>query len=55
MTKHPFTEDPELAADIYGRRVCRCGLLENNAAHDLPARTDDERRVEARLMGEGGT
>lgn len=52
MTKHPFTEDPELAADIYGRRVCTCGLLETNAAHDLPARSDDERALERRKVGE---
>lgn len=52
MNKHPFVEDRDLAADINGRRVCRCGLLETNQAHDLPARSDEERRVEARLMGE---
>ena len=52
MTKHPFTEDPELAPDVGGRRLCVCGLLEANRAHELRDRTEDERAAEARRMGE---
>jgi len=52
MTKHPFTADPELAADIQGNQVCTCGLFERNRVHALPERTDEERAVEARRIGE---
>lgn len=35
---HPFVADPELPADMNGRRVCRCGLLgtPGDAHHDMP-------------------
>lgn len=52
MSKHPFIADPDLAPDLGGRRLCMCGLIEHNRAHELPDRSDEERDLEARRMGE---
>ena len=35
-----------------GVRMCVCGSLENTAIHRIPERSEQEREVEARRVGE---
>ena len=48
---HPFSDDGQ--PDHRGQGRCtECGLPATNRAHRLPARSEDERAVEARRLGE---
>lgn len=48
---HPFVEDTT-APDYTGACRCTCGMPKPNRLHTLPARSDDDRALEARRMGE---
>jgi hypothetical protein len=50
--KHVFIDDPAVQDPRTGQQWCLCGLPADNAIHDLPRRSDDEREAEARRMGE---
>lgn len=54
MSPHLYMADQELPADHRGQRPCRppCGLPKANRVHELPERSDDERALEARRLGE---
>lgn len=49
--RHVFVEDPD-ARDPLGRQWCMCSLPFDNAVHELPVRSDEEREAEMRRMGE---
>lgn len=49
---HLYIEDPSNGPDHAGRYRCRCGLLQANAIHRRPERSDEEKRLEARRIGE---
>jgi hypothetical protein len=54
MREHIFREDPWLAPDSMGRKVCMCGLMEYSAYHkDPPPRPEGD--VSDRIIGEGET
>lgn len=50
--RHPFVEDPPTRDPRTGQQWCLCGLPADNAVHDLPRRSDEEREAEMRRMGE---
>ena len=52
-TRHMFIEDPELEDPLNREQWClRCNLPASNAVHELPERSEQERHVEARRIGE---
>lgn len=52
MRVHLFYPSPHTTFD--GRRVCDlCGCTEAAKVHQVPERSDEERAVEARRLGEG--
>lgn len=52
-TRHVFVEDPEWSDPHMDEYYCRtCRLRRENAIHDLPQRTDEQREHEARRTGE---
>ena len=52
LSPHPFREDPDLPADVNGRRVCRCGLVgrPGDAHHEMPDVPHDD--AQRRAAGE---
>lgn len=54
MREHVFREDPWLAPDSMGRKVCLCGLIEQSRWHVSPPPTPPE-DVSDRIIGEGET
>ena len=53
-TRHLFADaDPPDIDPITGVRWCKtCNLPDSNAIHNLPERSEDEKAVEARRIGE---
>jgi hypothetical protein len=50
--KHVFVDDPPARDPRTGQQWCLCGLPADNAVHELPVRSDDEREAEMRRVGE---
>jgi methylphosphotriester-DNA--protein-cysteine methyltransferase len=56
MITHLYIPDPTTPADHKGARPClRCPLPRSNRVHDVVDHSDEERAVDARRLGEGGT
>jgi hypothetical protein len=49
---HVFVDSPELYEPLTRTRWCTCGLPKKNQVHAVRERTEDERRAEARRLGE---
>ena len=53
MRVHVFYASPHRTHD--GQRICEfCGSAETAKVHTVPERSDEERKVDARRIGEGG-
>lgn len=52
MRVHHYQADHENGPDHNGKYRCFCGMPEGNAVHLVPERPDDEKRAEARKVGE---
>jgi len=50
--KHVFVDNPPMRDPRTGQQWCLCGLPADNAVHDLPERSDEEREAEMRRLGE---
>jgi hypothetical protein len=52
LTVHHYTEDPDSGPDHRGEYRCLCSLPLKSRWHDVPERTDEERELVDRMLGE---
>lgn len=52
MKVHAFLPDPDNGPTWDGKHLCLCGLPGDHACHEVPERTEEERAVDARRIGE---
>jgi hypothetical protein len=52
MRTHVYAEDPDSGPDHRGDYRCLCTLPKSNEAHNVPERTEDERELANRIVGE---
>lgn len=54
LTKHDFVADTRGHADWHGRFSCLwCPLPKSNQIHDVQDRSEEQRDLESRRLGEG--